>query len=56
MTTRLSTGDITNLDKWIEQLFQGILLKESEVKALCEKVTFNFKIQYNFVKIKEVFT
>ena len=33
-----STGEINNLDNFIEQLFQCKPLKETEIKFLCEKV------------------
>lgn len=36
-STDLSMGDIANLDKQIETLFQCKPLPESQVKALCEK-------------------
>lgn len=34
----LSSSDIGNLDKYIEQLMECKPLGEAEVKALCEKV------------------
>lgn len=35
---KLTSTDITNLDKQIETLFDCKLLTEAEVKNLCEKV------------------
>jgi len=37
MTSKLSTGEILNLDKQIEQLLDCKPLSEAEVKALCDK-------------------
>jgi serine/threonine-protein phosphatase 2A catalytic subunit len=37
MSGKVSTGDIMNIDKYIEQLFDCKLLTELEVKHLCEK-------------------
>jgi hypothetical protein len=34
----LSTGDIGNFDKYIEQLWECKSLSENDVKVLCEKV------------------
>lgn len=35
---KLSSVDITNIDKWIEQLKGCRPLEESQVKTLCDKV------------------
>ena len=47
MATKLTTGDILNLDKQIEQLMDCKLLSEAEVKALCDKV--NSISKYKFI-------
>jgi serine/threonine-protein phosphatase 2A catalytic subunit len=39
----VSSGEINNLDKFIEQLVQCKPLKETEVKFLCEKVKQIYK-------------
>lgn len=36
---KLSNSEISNLDKWIEQLKSCKPLEEMQVKQLCEKVT-----------------
>lgn len=38
MPPRLTSGDISNLDKQIEHLMECKPLSETEVKVLCEKV------------------
>ena len=37
--SNLSKSEISDLDKWIEQLKQCHPIEESQVKTLCEKVT-----------------
>ena len=37
--SKLSRTEISDLDKWIEQLKQCQPLEECQVKILCEKVT-----------------
>ena len=39
----MSSGEINNLDNFIEQLTQCKPLKETEVKFLCEKVKGIYK-------------
>ena len=36
--SKLSRGEISDLDKWIEQLKNCQQLEECQVKTLCEKV------------------
>ena len=36
--SKLSKSEISDLDKWIEQLRECQPLEESQVKTLCEKV------------------
>ena len=36
--SKLSRGEISDLDKWIEQLKECQPLEECQVKILCEKV------------------
>lgn len=38
MPPKMTTSDITNIDKQIETLLECKPLSEAEVKALCEKV------------------
>jgi len=40
--SKITTADISNLDRQIEQLYKCKPLSEAEVKALCEKVTSTF--------------
>ena len=53
--SKLSKGEIADLDKWIEQLKKCQPLEECQVKTLCDKVInkkkFNNKILFNFVLI-----
>ena len=49
--SKLSNGEIADLDKWIEQLKNCKPLEECQVKNLCEKVINNkkFNIFYNYI-------
>ena len=38
--SKLSSNDVTNLDRQIEHLYECKPLPENEVKALCEKVEY----------------
>lgn len=42
MPPKLSSADVSNLDKWIESLIQCKPLAENEVKILCDKVIFYY--------------
>ena len=42
----LSKREISNLDIWIEQLKCCLPLEESNVKYLCEKVKYIYKLIY----------
>ena len=50
--SKLSKSEISDLDKWIEQLRECQPLEESQVKTLCEKVislkliNFMYKLAY----------
>ena len=49
--SKLSRTEISDLDKWIEQLKQCQPLEECQVKILCEKVTIkNFFTLYKIFK------
>ena len=45
--SKLSRGEIADLDKWIEQLKNCQPLEECQVKTLCEKVINNKKLIYS---------
>ena len=44
--SKLSKTEISDLDKWIEQLKECQPLEECQVKILCEKVKLNYIIIY----------
>ena len=44
--SKLSKTEISDLDKWIEQLKECQPLEECQVKILCEKVKYNFIMLY----------
>ena len=49
--SKLSKTEISDLDKWIEQLKECIPLEECEVKLLCDKVIYKIiKIKYYRLK------
>lgn len=45
MPPKMSTSDVTNLDKQIEILLECKPLPEADVKALCEKVPLTIIIR-----------
>ena len=49
--SKLTKNEISDLDKWIEQLKECKPLEECQVKILCEKVIFlnSFYIHYIYL-------
>ena len=47
--SKLSKGEVSDLDKWIAQLKDCQPLEECQIKALCEKVINKKKLIYKYI-------